>query len=476
MQISQNKFKEQKKGVTIVKVEELIEYLNTFYKKVERIVKRGSKVSEKIDDLILNSALEKVDIDALRSQITNRRVLKRRYGTTQAAEMANISHALIYAAERDGRLPAPIMREDTKKATRAGYTINDINKMRVLFGTAPRKPHKSRAPILGYLNLKGGSQKTTHCHLMAQFLALKGYRVLVVDTDPQGSLSLLFGLRPDIEVVYEKTIAPFLLEDDDALVQAGHDEGASETLNYAIQKTYWDNIDIIPSCLDNLNIDFEMPLIIQDSDSNPVDYIARLGDGIRGVADHYDFVLLDGTPSLNFSTMNVISACDMVFVPTPAAYADYESTLSFTKLVQDLVDTYLKNECYPNVPDVRFFIAKFSNANSSHFWSTIIRKVFNEPGLKDVLDNESYHTDEISKASTEGNSIYEVTPSEADNRKRLKKDTEMFNRLFQEMHDVVWDTFFEEAQPQADFIDKVDDIHFRADRVEEELKKVIGED
>jgi chromosome partitioning protein len=451
----------------------MMEFLHKLKNKFSTILTRGEKVIENLATLLQRSVTDKVALEDIQSEITNNRTLKRRYGTTQAAEMVKVSHSLIYAAEQDGRLPEPIMRTDTKKATRAGYTLNDINRMRQYFGTNPTKPPKSLAAVVGILNLKGGCQKTTHCQLFSQYLAIQGYKVLVIDTDPQGSLSLMFGKRPDADVSFENTIGPYLLEADEYLQEHGFEPGASENLEYAVQSTYWSNIDIIPACLANLNIDTQMTEIMDDASLSWTYKVTRLRDGLASLRDNYDFILIDGTPSLNFSTLNVISACDMVYVPTPAAYADFSSTIAFTGLIETLVNGYIEQGEYPNIPDVRYFIAKFSKSSSSQFWSTIIRKVFNlEKG--DVLDNESYHTDEIGKASTNGSSIYEVSPSEADNRQRLKKDTEMFDNLFGEMHDKIWEFHWGEL-PRKNFVDKVDDIKLQSDKIQKELDDMIGE-
>lgn len=449
------------------------EYLERFQEKFRKIVERGEKLITQLPELIKKSVEDKYDHEALVEGMVNNRIHKRRYGTTQASEMADISHGSIYAAEKDGRLPPPVMRNDTKKSTRAGYTINDINHIREVFGTAPRKPPKNRAAIVGILNLKGGCQKTTHCHLFSQYLALRGYRVLILDTDPQGSLSLYFGKRPDFDVRYENTMAPYLLEDDEALVDAGLPEGSCDSLHYAIQKTYWSNIDIIPACLENLNIDILMPQLMNENNATAIERVSRLGDGLREIGDDYDFIVVDGTPSLNISTLNVVSACDMVFVPTPAMFSDYASTLKFTNLIYETTISFQESECYPNMPDVRYFVAKYSANSATKFWAKIIRRVFNvEPG--DVLKHESHHSDEIGKSTSNISSIYEVIPSEADNRKRLKKTVEQFDALFNEMHDEIVATCFTESSRQ-EFTKKIQKVNENAEALDSEISRVIGE-
>ena len=204
-------------------------YLLGILNKISTVVQRGETIMKEIPGLVRKAQKNKHDKDWLEAAQVDERIQKRRYGTTQAAELAGISHSLMYAAEKDGRLPEPEYRTDTAKKVRSGYTMNHINHMRQVFNTAPKKPEGASAAVVGVLNLKGGSQKTTSCHLFSQYLAMRGYKVLLLDTDPQGSLSFFFGKRPDINVHYENTIAPFFLEDDMALVDAGHEPGASRS-------------------------------------------------------------------------------------------------------------------------------------------------------------------------------------------------------------------------------------------------------
>jgi chromosome partitioning protein len=449
--------------------EEQKAWLHEVLKKVHTVTDRGLAIIQKIPEMIKKSQQLKIDPNEIEAIQVNERVLKRRYGTKQAAAMAGISHTLLYAAEEDGRLPKPDFRKDTPKKTRAGYTINQINNIREVFGTAPRKPEGALASIIGVLNLKGGSQKTTLCHLFSQYLAIRGYRVLVLDTDPQGSLSFYFGKRPDVDVHYEHTVAPYLLEDDESLIEAGHPEGSSQNLRYAIQKTYWDNIDIIPACLQNLNIDLLMTNLVRESGRSTQEHIEKLRYGLVDIAEDYDFILLDGTPSLNISTLNVVTACDVVFVPTPAAMSDYASTLQFSQLIADTIESYDESDFYPNIPDIRYVITKYSKSSYAQFMGQVIRKTFNvERG--DVLTNESHHSDEIGKATNRITSIYEVNPSEADNRSRLKLTIEKFDLLFEEMHDEVYSACWEGAERMS-HLEKKDEIEALGEMMMKALEK-----
>ncbi len=395
---------------------------------------------------------EKVTPTEVEEFLLNEKRLRRRYTIKEAAQMVGISHTLLYAAEDDGRLPKPEYRKDTKSKVRAGYTINQINHMRRVFDKAPKKPEGARAAIMGFLNLKGGSQKTTLAHFFAHYLAILGYRVLIVDTDPQGTLSFYFGKRPEIDVEYHHTFAPYLLEDDAALVEQDFPEGSSKNLKYAIQNTYWDNIDIIPSCLENLTIDLLMPELAKKAGLSSKEAIEKLRKGLVDVGSEYDFILADGTPSLNISTLNVVSACDVTFVPAPAAMSDFASTIQFISLIANTIETYETDGFFPNVPDIRYVITKYSKSSYADYMAKLIRKIF-EKERGDVLKNEAHQSDEVGKATNHTVSIYEVNPSDADNRKRLKDTIAKFDSLFDEMVRVTTETCWDASSDENYLLD-----------------------
>jgi chromosome partitioning protein len=195
--------------------------------------------------------------------------------------------------------------------------------------------------------------------------------------------------------------------------------------------------------------------------------IMKLRSGLVDVGKDYDFIIVDGTPSLNISTLNVVSACDICFVPTPAAMLDFASTLQFVGLVSETIETYNDNGIYPNVPDIRFFITKYSSSSYAQFMGQVIRRVFTvERG--DVLFSEAYASDEIGKATNTTYSLYEQVPTESDNRKRLRSTIQIFDKLFAEMHDAVWETCFGDV-PRTSQLEKIDEIMVNAESMKQDI-------
>ena len=119
--------------------------------------------------------------------------------------------AAIRDAEKDGRLPEPPRTETNR---RVGYTLAQVNDMRGVFGTRPWRKPEDPCAVIAVQNFKGGVGKSTLSVHLAQYLAIQGYRVALIDCDSQASSTTLFGYVPDLDLTEDQTLYPFLREDD----------------------------------------------------------------------------------------------------------------------------------------------------------------------------------------------------------------------------------------------------------------------
>lgn len=144
--------------------------------------------------------------------------------------------------------------------------------------------------IIAVANQKGGVGKTTTAINLSACLAEKGQSVLVVDIDPQGNTTSGFGVDKD---ALENTIYELILG------ECG--------IESCIIKEVIDNLDILPS---NVNLaGAEIDLIGVDNR----EYILR--DKLNGIAEKYDFVIIDCPPSLTMLTVNAMTTANTVLVP-----------------------------------------------------------------------------------------------------------------------------------------------------------------
>jgi chromosome partitioning protein len=152
------------------------------------------------------------------------------------------------------------------------------------------------AAVLAVCNQKGGVGKTTTTINLGASLAEYGRRVLLVDGDPQGALSIGLGLNP---MTFDLTLYDLLMR--------GDVESAD-----VVSKTNVDGLDLLPS-----NIDLSAAEVRLVSEVGREHALAR---ALQPLLPSYDVVLIDCQPSLGLLTVNALSAADGVLVPLECEY------------------------------------------------------------------------------------------------------------------------------------------------------------
>ena len=148
------------------------------------------------------------------------------------------------------------------------------------------------AKVMSFANQKGGVAKTTTTLNLAVALAEMGHRVLCIDLDPQGNLTMSQGIDPD---KVEKSMYDVLVH--------------HIPLKDVIQKR---EIDIAVASIDLAGAEIAM--------STQIGRERSLEKAIRGVENDYDFVCIDTPPSLGLLTVNALTASNSVVVPVQCEY------------------------------------------------------------------------------------------------------------------------------------------------------------
>jgi chromosome partitioning protein len=260
--------------------------------------------------------------------------LQRLFSPSEAADMVGRDRTTLARAEGEIAVAPPVRNPDNNR--RLGYSLEQVQAFRKHFGTLPwRDPATDPPIVVACQNFKGGVGKSTTCVNLAHYLALKGYRVLVVDTDSQATTTSMFGYVPDAEIDEGATILPYL-------------SGYQKTLDYAVRKSYWPNIDLIPACLAlyEAELAIVMHLAAQPSAEQRVQFFLELKYGLQTVADNYDVILLDSPPALGMISINVLMAADALLVPSAARMFDFSSTVQFFRMVHNYIGQIDANKQY----------------------------------------------------------------------------------------------------------------------------------
>ena len=182
-----------------------------------------------------------------------------------------------------------------------------------------------KATTIAIVNQKGGTAKTTTCENLGVGLAMEGKKVLLVDTDPQGSLTIVASLLW-LEV---RTLCEFLIiRISDTAISMGwqNPDGLDTTLSSLIAKAMNDEpvlpgegilhhaegVDLIPANIELAGL--EVSLV------NSMNREKMLKQVLESARREYDYILLDCMPSLGMLTVNALAAADTTLIPVQAQY------------------------------------------------------------------------------------------------------------------------------------------------------------
>ncbi|WP_152986587.1 AAA family ATPase, partial [Pseudovibrio sp. POLY-S9] len=186
-----------------------------------------------------DSLAEVIEATALRATDPFSHKVTRTYLPREAAELLGCSPSYVNTLAKE--LELDISRDSSNR-----YRSYSLSNLRAIREEAARRvadtpekrqrylPHRSadeELAIMAFVNFKGGSAKTTTSVHFAQYAALRGYRVLFLDLDPQGSASTIFGYQP------------VLIEENQSINAALRYENPL-SIRGVIQKTYFEGIDI----------------------------------------------------------------------------------------------------------------------------------------------------------------------------------------------------------------------------------------
>ena len=239
---------------------------------------------------------------------------------------------------------------------------------------------KEKPTVIAVVNQKGGTAKTTTVENLGIGLAREGKKVLLVDTDPQGSLTISLGYpRPDeLEITLFDLLNKTINEDS---VSAG--EGI---LHQA------EGIELIPANISLAGL--EVALV------NTMNRERILKQFLEPVKGNYDYVLLDCMPSLGMLTVNALAAADAALVPVQA---NYLSAKGLEQLLQTI--NKVKRQINPKLRIEGILLTMVDGrTNYGREISSLIRDTYG--GHIKIFNSEIPRSVRAAEISAEGKSIF----------------------------------------------------------------------
>lgn len=217
-------------------------------------------------------------------------------------------------------------------------------------GNISLRPEGALGDIIVVSNFKGGSTKTTTAMSLAQGLTLRGKTVLVVDLDPQASLTELCGMYAEQDVTEEDTVLPLIYGDE-------------ENLGYAVKETYWNNLYAIPAATPISAAEFAIPKKVMDNRGFP--FWRIIGDGLRPLREEFDYIIIDTSPSMSYLTINGLMAANAMVMPLVPESLDFISSTQFWGLFADLCRTFSELESNKVFDFISILLTKVDNGPAS---------------------------------------------------------------------------------------------------------------
>ena len=256
----------------------------------------------------------------------------------------------------------------------------------------PGRREGEKLQIWQLMNFKGGSSKSTSTIHLAHYFALHGYRVLAIDLDPQGSLTSMCGINPEIEF-------------DGLTIYDAIRYDTPAPMADVIMPTYFPGISLAPSRL--LLSEFETESAVHSNPDQP--FFLRIGEALAQIEDQYDIVLMDSPPQLGFLTIAGMAAATSLIVPLTPSMLDVSSTAQFLELAGAYMGVIEEAGAQLQYDHFKFLITRDEPTDvPSQQLTSFMRALFQDR----VMTATALKSTAISDATMLKQSIYEVVRSE----------------------------------------------------------------
>ena len=327
-----------------------------------------------------------------------------------------------------------------RRMGRNWYTLAQIAELRTIIGSVDKRslprplpfaswPTRNTAheavQVLAVANFKGGSGKTTTTAHLVQYLALRGYRTLAIDLDPQASLSSLLGHRPETDVGDAETLFGAIRYDN------------PRPMSDVVRQSYIHLLDLVPGNLELHEFEHETPRHLASAKRGGAPFFARIAEAIDAVANDYDVIVLDCPPQLGFLTLGALCAATGIIVTVHPQMLDIASMNQFLNMTADLMGVVEDAGASPRLDFLRYLPTRFEPQDGPQTQVlAFMRSLFGER----VMANAVVKSAAVSDAGLSKQTLYEV-PREAMDRRtydRARVSVDAVNREIETLIRTAW--------------------------------------
>ncbi|CAN7613337.1 plasmid partitioning protein RepA, partial [Neorhizobium tomejilense] len=318
------------------------------------------------------------------------------FSPAEAAGFIGIGEGYLRQVAAEGHGPDPLANG------RRLYGADDMDRIRRVLdernGTpkyVPSRKGADKLQIVSVMNFKGGSGKTTTAAHLAQYLALRGYRVLAVDLDPQASLSALFGHQPELDVGEAETLYGAIRYED------------PRPIADIVRATYTPHLHLIPGNLELMEFEHETPKAMASGTAETM-FFARIGEALTEIESLYDVVVVDCPPQLGFLTMSALCAATSVLITVHPQMLDVMSMSQFLTMTSELMSVVERAGGRTSYDWMRYLVTRFEpNDGPQSQMTGFMRAIFGNR----MLQNAMLKSTAIADAGVTKQTLYEVDRS-----------------------------------------------------------------
>ena len=319
----------------------------------------------------------------------------RSFSSVESAKLIGIADAYLRQLSLNGKGPQPAIGSGGRRS----YTLDQINMIRAVLDEnskgkryAPQRRGEEHCQVMAVVNFKGGSGKTTTAAHLAQYLALKGYRVLAVDLDPQASLTALHGYQPEYDIGPNET-----------MYGAVRYDGDRRPLRDIIRKSYIPGLDLVPGNLELMEFEHDTPRALAERSAEP--FFGRVASALGTVAEDYDIMVLDCPPQLGFLTLGALCASTGLLITAHPQMLDIMSMCQFLLMASDLLGVVQESGGDLDYDFIRYVVTRYEPSDAPQAQMVgFMRSLFRER----VLTNVMVKSTAVSDAGLSKQTLYEI--------------------------------------------------------------------